>query len=685
MPGALFIAASALTAAGGLVWIGYELRGDGGSARARCRGCAYDMAAVNGLTCPECGRPHEQASSLRYTRRSRTRMAASVLLTLASFAGAAWPWYSGGNPWSLTPTRVLIALWPVAEKLEWSAATHMETELLTRPLTGSEARALCRELIGIWNDGRENSSDDIAEMVLLGLAQREDGLIRWEQDRHPSVSALASEEDDDHFFTKLGAEGAEFVPGLVQAARRGWERYDGPITLLSLLSKECPQARDGLISLFDDYESICAEALAARAGDAGVTRVLDAIASGSMGGKEIGEALRVLENSEVRDPRAVQILLGLLAGGSYDDVSRLTELLRRLGVDREQVLTARDAILKAALRDKMDEPRTTFSALGTLVGALRVEDLSQAVPLLESRDPAQRARAAALLVLTSDAPDLSDVLAGTLEGGSEFVRTVVYDAARAARSRDPRLLDAARRDSLAADDARALCAREYLAAALEPSELVAFWIENLKHEDWKVREVACESVRSLGAHAGAALPALEELANDPQPWVVKAAARASRDLTRRSPPGADELLRDELDAASRWSRPLAPTFAKFFDSPDDRLQCLAATHIDDLLSAKEALTPEIYLKSRLTVEGGAALILRLVELDRQDLASDVIATLAPWTSGRARAISEAISRLTPVQADSLRDPLARRLRRMENPERASEIIQAVEAVGTAPR
>ena len=94
-----------------LVW---GLFADRAAGRRRCPRCWYDMDAVPGLTCPECGRIARTERRLLRTRRKYRWALLGLLLALLGTGQFAAPWFRRGQWARWVPTRVLIVFMPSA-------------------------------------------------------------------------------------------------------------------------------------------------------------------------------------------------------------------------------------------------------------------------------------------------------------------------------------------------------------------------------------------------------------------------------------------------------------------------------------------------------------------------------------------------------------------------------------------
>lgn len=90
--------------------VAWGLCGDRGRSR-RCLRCGYDMAAVPGRRCPECGREARSEAGLVGTRRRWGRAAAGGVCLIVGGLAAAHAALSRtpGGWWRLAPTPMLLA------------------------------------------------------------------------------------------------------------------------------------------------------------------------------------------------------------------------------------------------------------------------------------------------------------------------------------------------------------------------------------------------------------------------------------------------------------------------------------------------------------------------------------------------------------------------------------------------
>jgi hypothetical protein len=676
MPGLVFIATSALVAAGSLVWLGAELRGSGAGRRA-CARCRYEMSGTTDLQCPECGHIHASDAALTRAHRSRRRIAAAGAGIVLGLAGAASPVYLSPNPWGLVPTRVLLWLWPMSVGSR-GPLDGAAPELTSRPLTPAQAEALVDHILTTWNDPTFDVMDDEAEETALALVMGDDGLVRTEWKRpEPEAGFVNEESDDSHYFASLGLDGAVFVPRLAQAARNIRHRSSAPTTILSLMSRDCPEACDALIDLFD--ASVGADdAFVARAGRLGVSRLLASLADERRAPASILVGIDVLRRMEADDPGAVAALSPLLFGANEEARNAVSAYFGSIDPKREAVLPLRDRLVDAVT----SKARVDLFTFEPLIAVLEPEDLAQAAPLLESRDADLRARAVALFSMTATPPQLTEYLVGALDAASDPGRACCYEAALRLAITDPRITERAKAD-LVAGAANAENARHIVERALEPEELVAFWITLLDHQRWETRELACDALAKTGSHE--ALERLRAMRSDPDQWVAKAAARAVRSLTRSGPPSLTESMRDEIDLARRAGQPVLPLFPKYLNSIDPQAHATAVAFLSEIVAAGEQLKPDLLLTSKVPNDIASAIIVRAVELDQHTAAADIIAwlLLRPWIPDRGPAVSDAIARLAPEQAATLRDALVARLRGTTPATSTTEAVQALDAIASS--
>jgi len=91
MPTWVWIAMGAGVASVGVAWLVWTLLWDRARGRRRCAKCWYDMSAVAGLECPECGRVAKRERGLRRTRRRWLHAALAIPVLLAGVLTATWP------------------------------------------------------------------------------------------------------------------------------------------------------------------------------------------------------------------------------------------------------------------------------------------------------------------------------------------------------------------------------------------------------------------------------------------------------------------------------------------------------------------------------------------------------------------------------------------------------------------
>jgi len=99
-------------AAGGLVLILLGLFRDRQRHLRRCPKCWYHMHGIEGRTCPECGHTARGEPALFRRRRSPRLIAVGLIVALLSPPLGLWPKIARDGWWTVTPTIVLIRLWP---------------------------------------------------------------------------------------------------------------------------------------------------------------------------------------------------------------------------------------------------------------------------------------------------------------------------------------------------------------------------------------------------------------------------------------------------------------------------------------------------------------------------------------------------------------------------------------------
>ncbi|MEL6329933.1 MAG: hypothetical protein AAFR38_09740 [Planctomycetota bacterium] len=107
----------------GLGLVGWAMFADRARGRRRCRRCWYDMVAVDGLLCPECGHEHRDARRLLATRRRWAFVWLALVPLLGGWALRLTPKYQRGGVAAITPDFV-VAL----NASSWSGPALAQTD-----------------------------------------------------------------------------------------------------------------------------------------------------------------------------------------------------------------------------------------------------------------------------------------------------------------------------------------------------------------------------------------------------------------------------------------------------------------------------------------------------------------------------------------------------------------------------
>jgi HEAT repeat protein len=215
-------------------------------------------------------------------------------------------------------------------------------------------------------------------------------------------------------------------------------------------------------------------------------------------------------------PRAIPVLLRVLAGNDIVASSKATEILDTLSENGEQEgRQATLAGLSQALASKEPGIRRAAAQVLARYHAIRFEEVAPLLsPLLHDDDEEVLAHAAWALSNTDDLPaDIFDarvlkLLAPTKPLSMRLVAcTAAENLGTQARKAIPALIAAAEGDppQLAAAAIEAL-------AVVSPEESLTFSMRALGHESPEVRDAAVTALWSVGSAAAPALSALRELA-----------------------------------------------------------------------------------------------------------------------------------------------------------------------------
>src|SRR5262250_1829377 len=110
----------------GLLLTAWSLLHDRSRGRRRCPRCWYDMSAVPGLKCPECGKAIRSERSLLRTRRHWRPMLPGILLLFLAGASAMAPavisgrWVELAPPWAL---NAVLSIFDASAEREYKAAS----------------------------------------------------------------------------------------------------------------------------------------------------------------------------------------------------------------------------------------------------------------------------------------------------------------------------------------------------------------------------------------------------------------------------------------------------------------------------------------------------------------------------------------------------------------------------------
>lgn len=285
----------------------WALFADRSRGRKRCPRCWYDMGAVPGLVCPECGKDAKLPSGLLRTRRRRRWAFFGLLLLLLGNAQFAESWIRRGAWVHAIPTRALIyalpwyqtqqnrLLWEfesrvVEVKLVASNSGVGSQEALHKQLSEASVKLLARRVL----DALELTKPHPARLQLFRLAPKLLGRLDPARAERLAIGALA---DPD--------------PEVQRCA----------VILLRKLTASNPQATlEGVL-----------------------TMVSSLTAGGSRGTEEgaLLEAARFLKESTNKDPRVIKALIDMLQfgsgqrsfGGRYDYALRVetTQALAECG------------------------------------------------------------------------------------------------------------------------------------------------------------------------------------------------------------------------------------------------------------------------------------------------------------------------------------------------------------------
>lgn len=145
-------------AVSGVALAAWALFWDRARGRKRCAGCWYDMGAVVGLTCPECGR---EAKGERGLLRTRRRWRVAALVVAVGVVGAGVPigkrMYEHGWAAGLPEWMLVRFLKPVGEERDATRAVHWASLEVRRRFREDE--------ISAWAIGEAFERQQVARTV----------------------------------------------------------------------------------------------------------------------------------------------------------------------------------------------------------------------------------------------------------------------------------------------------------------------------------------------------------------------------------------------------------------------------------------------------------------------------------------------------------------------------------------
>ncbi|MCC6660572.1 MAG: HEAT repeat domain-containing protein [Phycisphaerales bacterium] len=436
---------------GGVCLLYRALLSDRSRGRRRCARCWYDMDAVAGLRCPECGRQARVEAGLRRTRRHKARAAMALGVLLLGCLAAVAPRLIR-DPWNTLPTPVLsVVLW----------------------FHDDPSDTIFSNLTAALYSGKTTSFDRI--MLARGCARRLRDRVGAAPGGIPPMPSGAGPTLANYWYApsarvldviwRLGREARPAIPAVIEVSRTGAAADKmAAISTLVTLWPGTDDLRARVVQCLDEDERTRTAVLGAiatgpRPMDEVVGPILRAVqrekdSAGSTGAQVlarlgdgatpalralVGDRRDVVRNIAIaslgmrRDAAAVPLLTPMLRDSSYKTRSSTIMALHRIGAASTPAL---DGLCRLAA----EEPRITVrvSAVMALVpiggGDARVVG-ALAAALADPKAEVRRAAAGELRGLGPAAAAAEGALAAAAHDSDESVASAARAALEAAGKR----------------------------------------------------------------------------------------------------------------------------------------------------------------------------------------------------------------------------------------------------------
>lgn len=472
-------------AAAGAAMLVAGLFRDRSRGRRRCPKCWYDMAALPGLRCPECGGEAAEERRLLRTRRHARPVVLGLLLLIAAWVSPRLP-RAVRDPWSILPMPVLLLMLRIHD--DDAESVYSRASGLAKPgdgLTTWEklllARACARKL-------RERVGVLEADVTSRFRVNSFGSATGWSLDASMAQAMWV--------LGQLGEQARPGVPVLVELARgRDPIVRRQAVEALGAIGPVTEEVRDVLLACLEDRDrAVVATALSA------------IVASGD------------------RITIPVDRITGIIRG--QPDAASRRAIIRTIARGGPKALRASPA-LEAIARtdDELFVKMAALEVLRKLLPADRVRELLH--QLLEVPDYTTRAAAARMLQRSKpiQSGDLAAITRAVRESPGRLGATGADVLSSFGAAGVPYL------GSLAADpdhDVAAPAIWELGMLGARASPAVGQLVTALSNPEERVRLYAINALRRIGPSAASALPHLEEIERSGEP-VLRPPARHAID------------------------------------------------------------------------------------------------------------------------------------------------------------